>query len=164
MTSSRQEMHSAGSDSDEGERRVRATSVSRGSEDSAGGNRLEDGALPLSARRPTRQRPPFTDEVSASPFTPTSELLQHAGRERARIGLAWTRFRLRCRMPTAAKRARPTSRSRGPRGIIEAEAQRRAAVVRIPPRSAAPADERPVGDTIHGSRARCPPVPSAGKP
>ncbi len=37
-----------------------------------------------------------------------------------------------------------------PRCIVEAVAQRRAAVVRIPPVQAAPADERPVGDTIHG--------------
>jgi len=60
-------------------------------------------------------------------------------------------------MPIPAERERPPLNSRGPTHASRSSSPRRSALVRIPPVSAAPPMERPVGDTIPAERA---PVPS----
>ena len=86
------------------------------------------------------------------PFTHEPELLQHASRcHVACIGLSLDAIqvqRVECPPQQGARGLRRVAVA--PRCIVEAVAQRCTAVVRIPPVQAAPADERRVGDTIHG--------------
>ena len=86
------------------------------------------------------------------PFAHEAELLQHAGRcHIACIGLSLDAIqvqRAECPPQQDARGLRRVAVS--PRCLAVAVAQRCTAVVRIPPVQAAPADERLIGDTIHG--------------
>ena len=86
------------------------------------------------------------------PFTHESELLQDASRcHVARIGLGLDAIqvqRVECPLQQGARGLRRVTVA--PCRIVEAVAHRRAAIVPVPSGQAAPADEGPVGNTVHG--------------